>query len=88
MFLEYRSKSFLVFLLTGMVVFQVSCRADKVKAVELDEHIKEQANIDSVSIIPLDYDTALWIEILPSTEIELDLKYATNDNFTQAVIYD
>lgn|GEM_PF-797792 len=53
-----------------------------------------QFNIDPEALftplqntVPLDYDTSRWSEILVSATVELDLKYATQDNFTEQIIY-
>lgn len=42
----------------------------------------------NIPLHTLDYDTVLWTEITGNSNIFLDLKYATTDNFTKRQIYD
>ncbi len=56
------------------------------------KYIEEKCIIDSASlkvpdVLQLDYDTAQWVEITRSSNISLDLRYATNSNFTKKILY-
>ncbi len=39
-------------------------------------------------VAPFDYDTLEWAEILPTKNIQLDIRYASINNFTKQQIYD
>lgn len=48
--------------------------------IEVEETVQSQ--IDTI-----DFDTSIWTELLPSEHIKLDIRYATDNNFTNQVIY-
>lgn len=45
--------------------------------------VKAEPKVERV----IDYDTTQWFEVVPAEGVELDLRYATTDNFTKEVIY-
>lgn len=56
----------------------------------LDDSIQEPMLIlDSPSETPtvIDYDTTLWKELTPADDLIIDLRYATENNFTHSKIY-
>jgi len=52
----------------------------------VDENINKKIELHNLEII--NYDTLQWAEILPSENIQLDIRYATTNNFTKEIIYD
>lgn len=64
-----------------------SCRPSQDKVEPLSPPL-----IDSTTNIlettHIDYDTTLWKEIINSNTIQLDIRYATVDNFTKEQIYE
>lgn len=84
-------------LLLVLAIVLVSCKSDSTPQhtstdITLADTTVENTLIDIIQNIKaqqiIDYDSTLWTEILPSPTLTLDLKYATEDNFTDQKIYD
>ena len=62
-----------------------------VPSSEVDDRYKDTLRFDDHPIQTyrsIDYDTTLWTEIVTGDHFRIDLKYATEDNFTEQQIYD
>lgn len=85
-----------IFLLAiSLALFTLSCKAptNQHKVVK-EESLEVQSPIDSVAhtdkkkeIIPIDYDTTEWAEIVTDESFVTDIRYATNENFMKRKIY-
>lgn len=75
-----------------LFVLLAGCRDETPKQnhAVVDELIK----VDSVAMAPEtpeplkpDYDTTQWFEMLAASNVQLDIRYATTNNFTKEIIY-
>jgi D-alanyl-D-alanine dipeptidase len=79
---KYFYVSIVLFLFTHSCRFKNDNNAFKKNKIDSTSIVKN-ITIDSIFI---DYDTSKWTEITKS-EIKLDLKYATKDNFVNRILY-
>ena len=87
----YRNMLFLIVVLLGLV--SSSCKN------QVNEHANPSSSsssiepelevVDDVIVAQvIDYDTTMWTEITEDSGVVLDLRYATDNNFTEKQIYD
>jgi len=80
-------KSYLTLLCCTL--FLICCKNQnevKQEVPTIEQGVKEIEEIPDIPVI--DYDTSQWKEILPESGIVLDIRYATDNNFTEKQIYD
>jgi len=78
-----------IYIYSFLLLISQSCMLNNENKVEKKDKKTtiSKKNIKVTDTIVIDYDTSKWNEITSNT-IELDLKYATNDNFVKRVLYD
>ena len=70
------------------ILFLCGCQDSKPKSIVAD--MEEQDEIEEIPIvdpITYDYDTTAWKEITERSGLVLDIRYATENNFTEKQIY-
>lgn len=65
-----------------------SCKENTVAPVKPDTSVVGNTSSNTVQKANINYDTTQWIELTSENGIQLDIRYATKNNFTENQIYD
>ncbi len=78
-----------LFLFLMTLIWLISCRNETKQEIVYDQEVMDTlaALTAERPYVPPDYDTTQWTEITAADGFALEIKYATADNFTGAVIY-
>ena len=86
-------KSVVIFLVLVLVFH--SCK-EQAKPIDLSKEVtpsikttveKKKVDLKTKPLAPIDYDTTLWRELTEADSLIIDLRYATENNFTHSQIY-
>lgn len=80
------------FILIGILISVIGCRQSQKENRIRPENISTQEDVKTDPLIKvkhdIDYNDAEWSELLEADSMILDIRYATENNFTKTQIYD